>query len=252
MIASHAEDILKRGLSMVNACDEDKAICRLLGGVAVYYLVHDIYQEVPALARVPKDIDLAGRRKESQRLIKALEGLGLVADKRFNALHGWERLKFVDPQFNLKVDVFLDTFRESHVIELDDRLGVFTPTIPPSDLLMTKLQIWEINEKDIKDIIAMLYKLELSDKDSSSTIDINRIIQLTSNDWGLYKTTTINLDRTINYMNTIELPMNVKDRVTNNISMLRQRIEEAPKSIKWRMRAAIGERVKWYETPEEA
>jgi len=158
----------------------------------------------------------------------------------------------MDPKFNMRIDVFLDIFRESHVIDLSDRLEKFSPTIPPSDLLMTKLQIWEINEKDIKDIIAMLYKFELGDKDTNDTIDLSRITQLTSNDWGLYKTTTINLERTTNYLNTIELPNKAKERVLNNINRLRQAIEQAPKTTKWKMRAMIGEKVKWYETPEEA
>ncbi|MCG2887659.1 MAG: hypothetical protein L7G98_06850 [Vulcanisaeta sp.] len=247
-----AEEKLGRGLMLVDTCARNNVICRLLGGVAIYYLVRDVYLEIPSLAREPKDIDLAGRRRESHKLTRALESVGLVADKRFNALHGWERLRFMDPKFNIRIDVFLDVFRESHVIDLSGRLERFSPTIPPSDLLMTKLQIWEINEKDIKDIIAMLYKFELGDKDTNDTIDLGRITQLTSNDWGLYKTTTINLERTINYMNTIELPSRVRERVLNNVGKLRQAIEKAPKTIKWRLRAIIGERVKWYETPEEA
>ena len=246
------EEKLNRGLEIVNICSNNKVTCRLLGGIAIYFLVRDIYPEVPPLKREPKDVDLASHKRDSGKVSKALETIGIMADKHFNALHGWERLKFMDPKFNMRIDVFLDTFRESHVIDLSDRLERFSPTIPPSDLLMTKLQIWEINEKDIKDIIAMLYKFELGDKDTDDTIDLGRITQLTSNDWGLYKTTTINLERTTNYLNTTELPNKAKERVLNNINRLRQAIEQAPKTTKWKMRAMIGERVKWYETPEEA
>ncbi|MGC8544042.1 MAG: hypothetical protein ACP5NQ_08875 [Vulcanisaeta sp.] len=246
------EEKMQRGLAMINACDNHKVSCRLLGGIAIVYLVRDIYTEVPFLKREPKDVDLAAHKKDSQKVTKALESLGIQADRQFNALHGWERLKFMDPKLGMRIDVFLDIFRESHVIDLKDRLEKFSPTLPPSDLLMTKLQIWEINEKDIKDIIAMLYKFDLGDKDTNNTIDLNRIIELTSDDWGLYKTTTVNLDRTINYMKSVDLPGKVKDRVMSNIDRLRQSIEKAPKSMKWKMRAAIGERVRWYETPEEA
>lgn len=154
---------------------------------------------------------------------------------------------------SMKIDIFLEIFRESHVIELRDRLEKFSPTIPPSDLLMTKLQIWEINEKDLKDIVAMMYKFELGDKDDASTIDLGRIIELTSDDWGgLYKTTTVNIERTLNYLNTIDLPSKAKDRVASNLIRIREAMDKAPKSMKWKMRAAIGERVRWYETPEEA
>ncbi|WP_243674779.1 hypothetical protein [Vulcanisaeta distributa] len=116
---------------------------------------------------------------------------------------------------------------------------------------MTKFQVWEINEKDLKDIVAMLHKFELGDRDDMSTIDLGRIVELTSDDWGLYKTTTVNIERTLNYLNTIELPGKVKDKVVNNLNRIREAMDRAPKSMKWRMRAAIGERVRWYETPEE-
>ncbi|WP_054842033.1 hypothetical protein [Vulcanisaeta distributa] len=247
------ERVKRGGLLLVNACDGNKVTCRLLGGVAVVYLVRDIYAELPMLSREPKDIDVAAHRKDSGKLTRIFEGgLGLKADARFNALHGAERLKFFDTQMNTRVDVFLDIFRESHVIELKDRLDKFSPTLPPSDLLMTKFQIWEINEKDLKDIVAMLYKFELGDKDDMNTIDLGRIIELTSDDWGLYKTTTVNIERTLNYLNTIELPGKVKDKVVSNLNRIREAMDKAPKSMKWRMRAAIGERVRWYETPEEA
>ncbi len=246
------EEKLRRGLSFVEACGNHGAICRLLGGIAIAYLVRDIYTEVPAVMREPKDVDLATRRKDSPKVIRALESLGAQSDKRFNALHGSERLRFIDPQMSMKIDIFLEVFRESHVIELKDRLGKFSPTIPPSDLLMTKFQIWEINEKDLKDIVAMMYKFELGNKDDTNTIDLGRIIELTSNDWGLYKTTTVNIERTLNYLSTIDLPGRVKDRVTNNLNKMREAMDRAPKSMKWRMRATIGEKVKWYETPEEA
>lgn len=237
------EERVKRGLLLVNACDSNRITCRLLGGVAVVYLVRDIYAEVPMLLREPKDIDIAAHRRDSGRITRIFEGLGLRADVRFNALHGAERLRFFDTQMNTRVDVFLDIFRESHVIELKDRLERFSPTIPPSDLLMTKFQIWEINEKDLRDIVAMLYKFELGDRDDTGTIDLGRIIELTSDDWGgLYKTTTVNIERTLNYLNTIELPGKVKDKVVNSLNRIREAMDKAPKSMKWRMRQPLGGR----------
>ena len=252
MVQDIVEEKLQRGLSMIESCSNYNVTCRLLGGIAIVYLVRDIYPEVPALRREPKDVDLAAHKKDSQKITKALESIGIQSDRQFNALHGWERLKFRDPKLNMVIDVFLDVFRESHVIEIKDRLEKFSPTIPPSDLLMTKFQIWEINEKDLKDIIAMMYRFELGNKDDANTIDLGRIIELTSDDWGLYKTTTVNIERTLNYLNTIDLPGKVKDRVTNNLNRMREAMDKAPKSMKWKMRAAIGEKVKWYETPEEA
>ena len=244
-------DIVKRGLGIVDECERRGVVVRLLGGVAVYLLVSDIYSNVPFLSRTPKDIDLAAHGKDSGALTKILTELGFEPDKMFNALHGYERLRFTDKLTGARVDVFLDVFRESHVISLKDRLELFKPTIPPSDLLLTKLQIWRISERDVKDIVAMLIKFKLSDRDSLNEIDASRIVGLTSDDWGLYKTTMINLSRVIEYVNSVPELSGIKAEVARKVSELSQAIEKAPKSIKWRLRSIIGERVRWYEEPEE-
>ncbi|WP_243674780.1 hypothetical protein [Vulcanisaeta distributa] len=103
-----SQDIIERkikrgGLAIVDACEGNKLTCRLLGGVAIAYLVRDVYPEVPALIREPKDIDIAAHRRDSGKLTKTLEGLGLRADVRFNALHGAERLRFFDTQMNMRL-----------------------------------------------------------------------------------------------------------------------------------------------------
>lgn len=244
-------DIVERGLGIVDECERRGVVVRLLGGVAVYLLVSDIYSNVPFLSRTPKDIDLAAHGKDSGALTKTLTELGFEPDKMFNALHGYERLRFTDKLTGARVDVFLDVFRESHVISLKDRLELFKPTIPPSDLLLTKLQIWRISERDVKDIVAMLIKFKLSDRDSLNEIDAGRIVGLTSGDWGLYKTTMINLSRVIEYVNSVPELSGIKAEVARKVSELSQAIEKAPKSIKWRLRSIIGERVRWYEEPEE-
>jgi len=119
--------------------------------------------------------------------------------------------------------------------------------VPPSDLLMTKLQIWAITEKDLKDIAALLLKLNLGETDSRETISIKRIIELTSSDWGLYKTSLINLGKVLDYVRGIGI-----DGIEERVSIIASKMESSPKSIKWRLRSLIGERIKWYEEPEEA
>lgn len=239
------------GLRIVNECESRGVVARLLGGVAVHVLVSDVYGRVPQLMRIPKDIDLIAHVKDSARLTAVMEGMGIEPNRRFNALHGYERLMFTDPKTGARIDVFLDIFRESHVINMRNRLEAFKPTIPPSDLLMTKLQIWRINEKDVKDIIALLLKFNIGSLDSMSELNIGRIIELTSRDWGLYKTTMINLTRVTDYINGSEELRGIRDEVVNKINDIANRINNAPKSIRWRLRSIIGERVKWYEEPEE-
>jgi hypothetical protein len=236
-------NIVQRSLEIINAANSLGITLRLLGGNAVAILSYPTH---PKLERVPNDIDLIGYGKESSRIIKLMTGFA-EPDKRFNALHGQSRLRFIDGELKVKIDVFLDIFRESHVLPLGKRLGFYSPTVPPSDLLMTKLQIWAITEKDLKDIAALLLKLNLGEIDSRETISIKRIIELTSSDWGLYKTSLINLGKVLDYVRGIGI-----DGIEERVSIIASKMESSPKSIKWRLRSLIGERIKWYEEPEEA
>jgi hypothetical protein len=89
--------------------------------------------------------------------------------------------------------------------------------------------------------------LELGEKDDERTLDYNHIAKILSEDWGFYKTYTINHDRMLEFLR--EDPN--KNIIESKLIKLREIIEKHPKSVKWKMRAKIGERVKWYEEPEE-
>lgn len=168
----------------------------------------------------------------------------MIGNKRFNALHGDRRLMFYDPQLDSTIDVFLDVFEMCHKITLKDRLTIMPYTIPPSDLLLTKLQIVKLTENDVKDVFALLTDLNLSNHDDEENIDANYIAKLLSDDWGFYTTVTDNIDRLLNEFSP---PSNVAEK----LKALKDKIEKEPKSLKWKMRAKVGRKVKWYEEPEE-
>lgn len=191
-----------------------------------------------------KDIDFFGLSSQSKKISEVLEGVGMIANKRFNALHGDKRLMFYDPQIDSTIDVFLDVFEMCHKITLKDRLTIMKYTIPPSDLLLTKLQIVKMTENDVKDIYALLTDLELGSKDDDKTIDVNYIAKLLSDDWGFYTTVTDNIQKLLNDFNPPQI-------VGEKLKQLMKRLEDEPKSFKWKMRAKVGRKVKWYEEPEE-
>ncbi len=220
---------------------------RLIGGAAVALLSK---QGSEVFKRNYKDIDLFGLSSQSRKISSFLDSIQMIPNKRFNALHGFIRLMYYDPVLESTVDVFLDEFNMCHKLVLKERLKAMTKyTIPPSDLLLTKLQIVQITENDFKDIAALLYDLELADHDSESTIDKNYIVKLLSDDWGFYTTVTDNIDKTIEYLSTNYQA--VAKSVVDKLKDLKEALERSPKSIKWKMRAKIGRRVKWYEEPEE-
>jgi hypothetical protein len=81
--------------------------------------------------------------------LRAKDGLnlGYTPHVRFNSMYGQERLLFFDREHDRQVDILVGTFRMSHEIRLGKRLDMEPLTIPLVELLLTKLQIVELNEK---------------------------------------------------------------------------------------------------------
>jgi len=227
---------------------EEKGITlRLLGGMAVS--VRCPSASKPPLSRRYVDIDVMGRRKEVAKINQLFKELGYKARERFNALHG-SRLIFNDMKNQRRVDVFLDVFQMCHKFDFRDRLALEPKTIPVSDLLSTKLQIVEINEKDIKDIFAIFLDHDVSEDNEPGSIDERYVSKLCADDWGVYKTFTTNLEKLAGYTESIGLDQEQRKLVMDRAGRLKDSIEAAPKSMGWRMRATVGERKRWYELPE--
>jgi len=220
---------------------------RLLGGMAVSIRCPSASK--PPLSRRYVDIDVMGRRKEVAKINQLFKELGYSPRERFNALHG-SRLIFNDMKNQRRVDVFLDVFQMCHKFDFRDRLALESKTIPLSDLLCTKLQIVEINEKDIKDIFAILLDHEVSEGKAPDMIEAGYISKLCAEDWGVDKTFTTNLEKLAGYTGSIGLDQNQSKLVLDRAVKLKNSIEAAPKSMGWKMRAAVGERKRWYELPE--
>jgi hypothetical protein len=161
-------------------------------------------------------------------------------------MNGRERLLFYDDPNERQVDVFVSSFRMCHVIPLEKRLAVDEDTVPLAELLLTKLQIIELNEKDVRDTVALLLEHDVSVDDSG--VNSSHISELCAEDWGLWRTITHNLETLQGRVESYDVD---SDLVSSRVSLLLERIEEAPKSRSWRIRAKIGERKRWYELPEE-
>ncbi|HEV8192835.1 MAG TPA: hypothetical protein VGP82_15325, partial [Ktedonobacterales bacterium] len=199
------------------------------------------------------DLDLAAPRKDGRGLRGVLEAAGYTADRHFNALHGDRRLIYVDTARNRHIDVFLGAFRMCHTLELEDRLALDAQTLTPADLLLTKLQVVQLNAKDVLDTLALLRDFEVTTSSGVATdqvIDGAYVAHLCAHDWGWYTTASNNLAK----VTTIGRELagaDVVDVAANRIEALRSALEAAPKSMKWNLRAAVGRRVQWYEEPEE-
>ena len=241
------EDIVAEGERLLGLAADAKVPLRLLGGVAVRLHASEL---PPSLAREYKDLDFAVPKKGAGDTDKLLRGAGYEPHITFNAMHARERALFFDDDHGRQVDVFIDSFRMCHQIPLADRLNGVGQTVPLAELLLTKLQIIEVNEKDVRDTVLLLHghPIEAHDDDA---VNAARIATLCAADWGLWRTITANLERCRGHVEDYNLSASDRDRIVTRFDELLGRIEEEPKTRGWKLRAKIGERKRWYELPEE-
>lgn len=225
-------DLIAEGVSLVEAASGSGLVLRLLGGAAI--VLHSGGQPHRALG----DLDAATRRSDARPLAAALAEVGYEPEPRFNALHGDRRLIFHGPQG--KLDVFVEVFEMCHRIELEPRLELDSPTLTVSDLLLTKLQVVELNAKDADDAALLLRHHELG-HGSGDHVDVDYVAGLVADDWGLWRTLTGTLAR------LEELQPDVAEPARG----LRAALDASPKGRRFRMRARVGERKRWYELPDE-
>lgn len=222
---------------------------RLLGGLAIWLSCPSVRSG--PFARGYDDMDFAVAARGSNAFKEFLTAEGYLPDRFFNGLHGESRLYFAAPDGRWSIDVVIDELTMSHRLDLRNRLDGPSPTVPLADLLLTKLQVWEINRKDLGDCLCLLADHRLGPDDSDpEAISLQRITAVLGADWGFCHTTERNISKLAELWTEEPLPTAAFD-VGEQLAALRRAIDEAPKTRGWRMRSRIGERVRWYETPEE-
>ncbi|HWD68773.1 MAG TPA: hypothetical protein VG293_01190 [Solirubrobacteraceae bacterium] len=240
-------DLVDEGERLLAIAHARNAPFALLGGVAVR--LHA--PEVPAaLDREYKDLDFAVPKGASGMAGKLLSDAGYEPQIVFNAMNGKERLLFHDTENGRQVDVFVGSFRMCHEIPLSQRLKPGERTVPLAELLLTKLQIVELNEKDIRDTVLLFHGHDIADHDGDA-VNGTRVAELCAGDWGLWRTITRNLEGCESHVDQYALPEDKKSQIKDRLSRLLARIEAEPKSRGWKMRDRIGERKRWYDLPEE-
>jgi hypothetical protein len=242
-------DILQEAERIISTAQNEGLTLRLLGGTAIGLRCPSSKRS--SVSRKYPDIDLIGFKKQSRQLRELFPKLGYEPNQMFNALRGGSRLMFFDLARERRIDVFLDYFEMCHRIDLKDRLTLEPLTIPLADLLATKLQIFKTNEKDFKDIIAMLLDHDVVDTDQPDAISGKRLAKLCADDWGIYKTFTIVIDKTDKTLDSFDLPPKDRETVRERLARISGMIEKEPKGMKWKMRARVGEKKVWYMLPED-
>ena len=250
-----AGDIRDEAARLTGAAGRAGISMKLFGGLAVWLTCPSV-RDGP-FARPYADMDFAVAASASKKARSFLEAEGYIGDQFFNRLHGATRLFYGAPDGRWSVDIIVDQLVMSHRLDLRTRLAGPGPTIPLADLLLTKLQVWEITRKDLGDALCLLADHPLGDDanpavvgGSVEAVGLDRVRRVLASDWGFCHTVERNLGKVLELATEQPLrdaPFNVPAQVER----LRQVIDEAPKSVGWRARARVGEKVRWYETPEE-
>jgi hypothetical protein len=236
-------------------------VLKLAGSVGVLCHCPACRSGAAALGREPpRDLDFFAYRKQQRELTRMFADLGYQADPSvaFSQEYGIDRQIYLGREAAAKVDVFLDALRMAHTIEFKGRLKGPGPTALSADLLLAKLQIHEITEKDVKDIAALLAAHPVGDAAEAAgsavgeNLDIERVVGLMGRDWGLCHTALANLATAEQLLAGWTAASETAAAAAAQVAELRQRIELAPKSLRWKARAGVGERVRWYEDVGDA
>lgn len=245
---SHQSELAAFAERIVAEARGADVVLRLIGGVAV--ALHSETLPEPSLRRSPEDVDVVAPKSGRGRLDGLLVGAGLSPDRRFNALHGAERRIYYGED-GTKVDVFVGEFRMCHVVPLDERrLELDYPTAPLAELLLTKAQVVQLTRKDMIDVITIIRDHEVAEHDDGA-INAAWIAELCSHDWGLWRTLVQTFARVTLFLSTVEMDGRAKEVVERRIAALGDVMDAAPKSRRWKLRSRIGDRVAWYELPED-
>ena len=242
-------DLVSEMNRLVAAAEGNQIHLRAFGGLAIY--VHSqnnprfFYRESP-------DVDFVVSERDRHQLESFFQKMGYSPNKQFNLLNGAHRQIYYDALAGHRIDILVGDFEMCHKLPLNGRLTVDPVTIPLAELLLSKAQIVELNRKDAFDMISLLLNNDLGDEQQGN-IGLDRIASLCAEDWGLYKTTSMNLQRVEEMILTQDLGLTPEeqDLVARRIRRIAAAIESVPKSVAWKARSLVGTRLRWYAEVEE-
>jgi hypothetical protein len=240
-------DLVAEAEQLVSVAGAQGVVARMLGGIAIAMRCPTARTE--AFARSYSDLDAVIRERDRNRIDEVLGALGFTGDRAFNARFGNER-RCYHRDDGLKLDVFVESFSMCHEVPLDaERLELDERTVPLAELLVTKAQIVELNDKDAHDLFVLFHDHEITDDDSG--INVAWVGEVCARDWGLWRTVGGTLRALREAVGRIEAPAAVHALVEQRIDRVLGALDAAPKSRKWKLRGRVGERVQWYVLPEE-
>lgn len=237
--------------AILKASSDSGILLRVIGSLAFQMHCPQFGYLQAALGRAYTDIDFAAYKQQNKDISGMFARMGYIENREVFIGSEGERAIFDKPGTGLHVDVFYEKLDFCHAIYWKDRLEVDSPTIPLTELLLEKMQIVQINEKDIIDTIMLLLEHPVGETDKE-TINIKLAAELCANEWGLWRTTTMNLEKVKQLaQHYSQLTPEQKKKVELQVDAVLKRLNDEPKPLAWRIRDRVGDRVKWYKDVDE-
>jgi hypothetical protein len=253
------KNMLDEARGIIEAARKDGILLRLMGGLAVR--MH--CTSVELCDRDYSDIDMVGLSKQRKRVMHLFEILGYTHNYAVAHATGGRQLQFYKECTHMNssahffihpddhVDVFMDTFKMDHDIDVRNRLTIEDYTLSVSDILITKLQIHRLNEKDVRDILTIMKDLPLGNNDEKKMINTGYIARLCARNWGLYQDVVANIAKCVEGITRYSFTDTQKAVLESKLVELRRVIEGHPKSLLWKTRAYFGNTFVWYREIED-
>ena len=260
------QEIIDAAINIANVAESKSVTLRILGALAIRIHITnsvDLFSKLGRLgnaSRLFTDADFVGYSKQRHKVRGLFEDQFKFQIASYAILQSKNRIIYSHPDGKFKVDIFFDALDFSHEVRFGNepkngRLKLDSPTIPLSDLVLEKLQIHEINEKDIKDLIAVLYEHRIGSAQDRETIDAKHIATTLADDWGFWYDANMNLGKVLTlaagYQTEGLISSDVLTNVKDKIDQLKQYVDAEPKSKDWNLRSQVGIKKQWWQGVEE-
>ena len=246
-----AGEFIAEAKKIITQSEQKGAPLRLIGALAFHLHCSEYRHIHEKWGRVFTDTDFVAKGEHQKQIIEAYAELGYRDDEMITTLYGTHRLVFDNPETGMHSDIFFDKLDFCHVLQLRDRLDVDDLTIPLAELFLEKMQIYQINEKDIVDTMMLIAEHPIGETDHE-VINAPIIAKVLASEWGFWRTVTGNMDKLLALNTTTDLFNDAeKQCIKDRIEEIGKYIENEPKPLAWKMRSKIGDKVKWYKEVDE-
>jgi len=246
-----AGEFIEEAKKIIALAEKKGAPLRLIGALAFHLHCNKYNYIHKKWGRVFTDTDFVARSEHGPIITEAYRELGYRDDEMITTLYGSHRMVFDNPETGMHSDIFFDKLDFCHVLQLRDRLDADDLTIPLAELFLEKMQIYQINEKDIVDTMMLLVEHPVGENDIE-TINAPIIAKVLAGEWGFWRTVTGNMEKLLALNTKTDLfDAEEKQLIENRVREIRNHIDREPKPLAWKMRSKVGDKIKWYKDVDE-